>query len=157
MHDDFSKTQKFREPIDAIDPNAMLELDIKDRGTDEGIDVTIFAEGSDRNLFETILVDPESRTLLTYGDPEAEVFWQCLYTHACANHAPKLLLTARCRFSPLAIVISKRSMGHAEVRNVGFLRLVEEILDEVLTRAPGLLVEVALTHRNPAFANCINY
>ena len=48
-------------------------------------------------------------------------------------------------------------MGHAEVRNTGFPRLVEEVLDELLPHEPGVFVEVALAHRNPAFANCINY
>lgn len=135
----------------------MLALDFTDRGFDDGIDVTLYAESSDQILFETILTDPKSQTLLTFGCPETQVFWQCLHTHASVDYAQKLSLTARCRFSPLAFVISTKSMGHAEIRNVDFLRFVEEVLDEVLTREPGLIVEVALTHRNPAFANCINY
>ncbi len=40
-------------------------LDITDQGFDEGIDLTIYAEGSDQILFETKLVHPESRTLLS--------------------------------------------------------------------------------------------
>ncbi|AXI49087.1 hypothetical protein C1J03_23470 (plasmid) [Sulfitobacter sp. SK012] len=157
MHDDIPNTGQFRKPIGTIDPRKMLALDITDLGVDEGIDVTIYPESSDQILFETILANPESRTLLAYGSREAKVFWQCLNTYVGVEYAPKLLLTARCRFSPLAIAVSTKSMGHAGVRNTGFLRLVEELLDEILTREPGVLVEVALTHRYPAFANCINY
>jgi len=135
----------------------MLALDFTDRGFGEGIDVTIYAVGSDQILYETILTDTESRTLLFCGDPEAEIFWRCLHTPIGVDSLQKLFLTARCRFNPLAIDISTKSTGRPEVRNAGFLRLVEEVLDELMTREPGLLVEVALTHRDPAFANCVNF
>ena len=157
MNDNSAKIWRSRQRVGAVDQRPALVLDFTDRGFDEGIDVTIYPEGSDQILFETILVDSESRVLLVYGGPEAEAFWQCLNTYACIDHAQKLSLTARCRFSPLAIAVSTKSMGRAELRNAGFLRLIEEVLDEFLTREPGVVVEVALTHRNPAFANCINY
>lgn len=51
----------------------MLALDFTDRGFDDGIDVTIHAEVSDQILFETIITDPKSQTLLTPGCPEARV------------------------------------------------------------------------------------
>lgn len=134
-----------------------MAIDITDLGSDEGIDVTMYAEGSDQVLFETILSDPESRVLLTYGSRETETFWQCLHDQASVGHARDLFLTARCRFSLLTAATSTRRIGHMEVRNVRFLRLIEDLLDELQTRKPGISVELAVTHRNPAFADCINY
>ncbi|MCK8462440.1 hypothetical protein MUY35_01085 [Aliiroseovarius sp. S1339] len=135
----------------------MLALDITDMGTDDGVDVTIRDEASGRILFETVLADPDSRTLLTFGSPETETFWQCLQTHGHVDHVRHLFLTARCRFSLLNMTISTKRIGHAEVRNVAFLRLIEDVLDELRTREPGMSVEVAVTQRNPAFADFVRY
>jgi hypothetical protein len=156
MRDNSAKKWRSRQCAGAMDQRPVLVLDITDQGYTKGIDVTIYPEGSDQILYETILLDPESQALLAYGSPEAEAFWQCLNTYGCVNHAKKLSLTACCLFNPLSVALSTRSMGHAELRNTQFLRLVEEVLDEFFTREPAVDVEVALIHRSPALANCIN-
>lgn len=147
----------FRQSFSSMNPRPAMAIDITDLGSDEGIDVTIYAEASGQILFETILADPESRVLLTHGSSVTEAFWQCLHTHRCVVGVSHLLLTARCRFSLLTAATSTRRIGHMEVRNVRFLRLIEDLLDELQTREPGISVELAVTHRNPAFADCINY
>lgn len=153
----FTTTGQFRHAANPINEKPLLALDITDMGADNAIDVTIRDEVSGRILFETVLAAPESRTLLTFGSPETEAFWQCLHTYRCVDRAQHLYLTARCRFSPLTAATSTRRMGHAEIRNVRFLRLVEEVLDELQTREPGMSVEVAVTHRNPLFADFVFY
>lgn len=157
MRFEFPTIGPFRHPVDSMNRGRGLALDITDFGTDEGIEVTIYAKGSGQILFETILADPESRVLLTHGTAETEAFWQCLHTQASVGHEHHLFLTARCRFSLLTPAISTRRMGHAEIRNVEFLRLIEVLLDELQTREPGMPVELAVTHRNPAFAGVINF
>jgi hypothetical protein len=157
MHRAFIRTGQFVQPAGPMGDRPVLALDIKDMGADEGIDVVIYDQDSDQILFETVLADPESRTLLTCGSLETEAFWQCLHSHRCVDRVRHLCLTARCRFSLWNAVISAKRLGPAEVRNVRFLRLVEEVLDELQTRQPCMSVEVAVTHHNPVFSSCINY
>ncbi len=157
MHRAFIRMRQIRQPSGPMDDRSMLALDITDMGVDEGIDVTILDEDSGRIVFETVLVDPESRALMTFGSLETETFWRCLRSQRCDGRRRHLFLTARCRFSLLTAANFTNRMGRREVRNVRFLRLVEELLDELQTRDPGTSVEVAMTHRNPAFANYINY
>lgn len=141
-------SQAFRQPLAPLAGSAALEIVIADVGCDNGIDVTIYALGSDRIVFETILVDPDSQALLTYGSTETEAFWQCLNYHCCVNLTQDIVLTARCRFNPLAIAVSAKRMGQAETSNVRFLRLVEAMLDELQTRKPGSAVQVAVVTQN---------
>ncbi len=162
MHRAFTRTGPFRQvssPITAmpVTERPVLALDITDMGANDGIDVVIHDVATGHILFETVLSGPESRSLLTSGSPETEVFWRCLQTPDCANHVPYLFLTARCCFSLLNPVIFTKRIARADARNVAFLRLIEEMLDELQTRAPGMSVEVAVTHRNPLFAEFINY
>ena len=157
MHRAFLRTEQFRHADSAMDERPVLALDITDMGADDGIDVTIRDTVSGRTLFETVLADPKSRTLLTFGSPETEAFWQCLHARGHIHRVRHLFLTARCRFSLLTAAVSTRRMGHTELRNVAFLRLIEDLLDELRTREPGTSVEVSVTHRNPKFADFINY
>ncbi|HEY9040138.1 MAG TPA: hypothetical protein VIN05_14490 [Roseovarius sp.] len=157
MHRAFTRSRHFRQPAAPMNGRPALALDITDMGADDGIDVMIHDENTGRILFESVLVDPESRVLLTHGSPETEAFWQCLHARGRVDRDRHLFLTARCRFSLLTAAIFTKRMGRAEVRNVRFLRLVEEMLDELQTREPWMSVEVAVTHRNPAIANCITY
>lgn len=156
--------QRFRDSLqlfqlmnDYTRRSRILELDLTDMGADEGIDVALHTGATNRVVFETVLANPESRLLLTSGSVETEAFWQCVRRHICSDGVGQLFLTARCRLSPLAIAVSIRRMGYAEMHNVKFLRLVEDILDEFRTREPGLSFEVAVTYRNPEIDRCLNY
>ena len=157
MRYDFPGSQPQRQSPDPANPLPRLALDIIDQGADAGLDVAIRDESSGHILFETVLADPESRILLTFGSLETESFWQCLRTHRCVNHIRHLLITARCRFSILPTATASKRRGQTEMRNARFLRLIEALVDELQTREPAMSVEVAVTHRNPAFAKCINY
>lgn len=138
----------FRQPQVAFAESAALEIVFADAGQTQGIDVTIYAVGSDQIVFETILVGPNSQALLTHGSAETEAFWQCLNLRSGANLAQDIFLTARCRFNPLSIAVSTKRMGRAEARNVRFLRLIEAVLDELQTRKPGSAVQVAIVTKN---------
>lgn len=157
MHRAFIRMRQVGQPSGAGDDRSILALDITDMGADDGIDVIIVEGDTGRVLFETVLACPESRTLMTLGSPETETFWQCLHNYRRAGRGRHLFLTAQCRFSLLTAAISTGRMGCNEFRNVRFLRLIEDVLDELQTREPGMSVEVAVTHRNPALANGINY
>jgi len=148
MSDNFMNLEMFRQPQVPLAESAALEIVIADAGHTHGIDVTIYAVGSDQIVFETVLLDPDSQTLLTHGSAETEAFWQCLNLHCCANYTQDIFLTARCRFNPLAIAVSTERIGGAETRNVRFLRLIEAILDELETRKPGSAVQVAIVTKN---------
>lgn len=143
--------------VDHADTYPILAISITDLGADEGIDVAIHVDHSDEPVFETILADPESRVLLTNGSLETEAIWRCVRRIVSIDRVQKIFVTARCRSSLLGMAISTRRMGYAERRNARFLRLIEDILDEFQTREPGLLVEVAVTHRNPKFDHYLNY
>ena len=157
MHRAFTRADQARLAADSMNERPALALDITDMGTDEGIDVTIRDTVSGWTLFETVLAGPKSRTLLIFGSPETETFWQCLRTSGHIHRVRHLFLTARCRFSLLTTAVSTERMGHTELRNVAFLRLIEDVLDELRTREPGTSVELSVTHRNPKFAEFINY
>lgn len=157
MHRAFARAGPFRRPAGPMNERPILALDITDMGVDEGIDVAIHDEDSNQLLFETVLVDPDSKTLLAFGSSETEAFWQCLHTHRGVGRDRHLFLTARCRFNLLTALISPKRISHAEVRSARFLRLIEEVCDELKTREPGMVVEIAVTHRNPAFADFIRY
>ena len=157
MNRAFKRTGKFQHAADPVNDRLVLALDITDMGADDGIDVTIRDQVSGRIQFETVLADPKSRTLLTFGSPETETFWQCLHAYRCVDRVQHLFVTARCRFGILATSVSTKRLTRAEVRNVAFLRLVEDVLDELQTREPGMSVEVSVTHRNPVFADFISY
>jgi len=156
MHHAFMRIQKLRPTAGPVGEPPVLALNITDMGGQDGIDVSIRDEASDQIYFETVLADPDSRILLTVGSPETETFWRCLHTLRSVGHTQHLFLTARSRFSLLTAAISTKRITRAEVRNVAFLRLVENLLDELQTREPGLALEVAVTHRNSAFAGFIN-
>jgi len=142
---------------DPAGPSPVLVMDMTDMGANEGIDVVVHVGASGGVVFEAVLAEPESTMLLTSGSVETEAFWQCMRSHIRIHGARQLFLTARCRSSPLAIAVSSLRVGYAERRNVRFLRLVEDILDEFRTREPGLSVGVAVTHRNPEIDRCLNY
>lgn len=131
-----------------------LEIVITDTGPTHGIEVLIFAVGSDQIVFEAILIDPESQALLTHGSAETEAFWQCLNSHCCVNFTQDIFLTARCFFDPRTIAVSLDLMGQAETRNARFHRLVEAMLDELKTRKPDSTVKVTiLTGKNKVIAS----
>ena len=157
MQYDFTKLGLFRRPTTPVLRQSSLAIEVSDLGFNDGIDVVVYQESSGRVLFETVLADPASRTLLTFGNPQTEAFWDCLDAHECLQTDQRLYLAARSHFSPLTPVVSVSRIGQMERRNACFLRLIEELLDEFCTRAPRVQVEVNLTHRNPAFESCINY
>lgn len=151
MSDEFLDLRTFRQPRGTFDSSAGLEIVIADTGCNSGIDVAIYRVDSGQVLFETVLVGPESRILLTHRSLETEAFWQCLKLYRHVHSAQGIFVTARCRFSPLKIATSTKHMGQAENRNMRFLRMVEAILEELQMREPGLAIQVAVTHRNPRF------
>jgi len=157
MQFNFTKHGSFRAQNAPIARQSRLAVEMTDLGFDDGIDVVIFEETTGRVLFETVLVDAGSQVLLTFGNPQAEAFWDCLDTNECLHTAQRLCLAARCHFSLLTPAISLSGMGQAERRNACFMRLVEALIDEFRTRAPNVQVDVTLTHRNRAFESCINY
>ena len=140
--------ERFRQPQVSLAGFAALEIVIADAGPTHGIDVTIYATGSDQIMFETVLVDPESQTLLTHGSAETEAFWRCLNLHCCLNSTQDIFLTARCHFNPLPIAVSTKRMGRAETRNVQFHRLIEAMLDELQTRKPVSAVQVVIVTKD---------
>ena len=111
MAHNFMNSGMFRQPQVPLAEPAALEIVIADAGHTNGIEVTIYAVGSDQIVFETILLDPDSQALLTHGSAETEAFWQCLNLHCCANFTQDIFLTARCRFNSLAIAVSAKRMG----------------------------------------------
>jgi len=153
----FANSTMNRQTLLPATPIEPLEIMITDMGCNDGIDVIIHGVESGLIVFETVLADANSRALLTNGTPETETFWQCVNRNAWAGVDQQLFLTARCRFNPLTIAVSTKRMRNAEMCNVRFLRLVEDLLDELQTREPGLAVQLAVTHRNPTFDRCINY
>jgi len=157
MHRAFNSTGQFWHVASPLIERRVLALDITDMGFDDGIDVAIHGEATVDIIFETVLSDPNCRSLLTAGSPETEVFWQSLQPRHCLERVPHLLLTARCCFSLFPPVVSTKRFARADFRNAAFLRLIEDMLDELQTRVPGMAVEVAVTHRNPLFADFIGY
>lgn len=157
MEHEFTKYGLFPTQHAPILRQSGLAIEISDLGFNDGVDVVIYEESTGRFLFETVLADPASRTLLTFGSPQTEAFWDCLEAHECMHAAQCLCLAARCHFSLLTPMISARRIGQMERRNACFLRLIEDLVDEFRTRAPRVQVDVTLTHRNPAFETCLNY
>lgn len=131
------------------DPCGFLELEIADLGSSEGIDVSIYVDHPNRIVFETILASPESTLLLTSGSDETEAFWGCICASVCIYGIQQVYLTARCNSSLYDVALSLGRMDCAGTRNVRFLRLVEDIVDELKTREPTLSVNIVTTHRNP--------
>ena len=125
-----------------------LALEIVDLGADGGIEVSIHLGQPSSLVFEVLLVDPESDLLLTHGSIETETFWKCIRDHVNNEAITQLFLTARCHSSPMPNAVSARRIGYAEMRNVRFFRLIDDILDEFTTREPCLSVEVNVTYRN---------
>lgn len=146
FHEDF---KSFWEKLSQSDARHILELEIADMGADEGIEVTLHVDHPNRIIYDFILAGPESLMLLTAGSPETEFFWKCLRKHVHNESIKQLYLTARCSSSLLLTAMSPRLMSNAEVRNVNFLRLVEDILDELTTREPRLSVDIIITYLNP--------
>lgn len=134
-----------------------LALTLTDSGANEGIDVAVHLGCPDAALYANILANPESRVLLSGDSPDAEVFWSCVGDTIRRYGLKQIHVNAQCRFSPLAIDVSTRRIGYAEMRNVSFLRLVEDIMDEIQTREPGLLIDVAIGHRNSELDACFNF
>lgn len=156
--------QKFHENFESFwdrvcEPQTglVLDLEIVDLGKHDGIKVALYVDQPDRLVFEVILADPESRQLMTDGSIETETFWKCIRTYVKKEAITQLFLTARCNSSPMLNAVSARCIGYAEMRNVRFLRLVEDILDEVATQEPALSVDVVVTYRNPDNDHFVNY
>lgn len=148
--------QSFWGTVCRADASPILEMEIADLGADEGIDVAIYADQPSRLVFDTVLVDPESDQLLKQGSIETEAFWRCIRRHITDRNIRQLFVTLRCSSSLIATAISSRRMGYAEMRNVRFLRMAEDILDELTTREPCLGVDVIVTYRNTGNGRCIN-